>query len=178
MTKQEATRIVGTLKAAFPRQQIEPETLGVYARKLIRYKPDVALAGIDRLLEQTRFFPTIAEILTAIEETSIGRIPNAAEAWDHVLDAVDYEYRFPGLLPIAKRALDICGGPQEFRYTEHMYALRREFMRVYADLRESALARGAEGRREALEQATPLALPSPHNIPELLQSVPAGDDDE
>jgi hypothetical protein len=75
--------LVAVLKAAFPRQPVEPETVKVYANFLVDLDVDAATAAAKRLVATSRFFPTIAELREAAAETELG-LPNEVEAWDMV----------------------------------------------------------------------------------------------
>jgi len=62
MPKASVPEQVAVLNAAFPRENIQPETLAIYVTKLGDIEADLLAASVNRLLEESRFFPTIAEV--------------------------------------------------------------------------------------------------------------------
>jgi Loader and inhibitor of phage G40P len=83
MTRGEAMQLVAILKAAFPRQPIEPETVKTYAAFLADLEVETATEAMKRLVASSRFFPTIAEIREEIAEQACG-LPSELEAWELV----------------------------------------------------------------------------------------------
>jgi hypothetical protein len=76
-------RKLGEMQLAFPGKEITTETIAVYAHRLSMMPTDAVCAAIDRLMDTSRFFPTIAEIKEAAAADPTA--PLADEAWAEVL---------------------------------------------------------------------------------------------
>lgn len=62
MSRTDAVEAVKTLKAAYPAATIPNETLTIYAEKLADIPAPLLDATVNRVIESSRFFPTIAEL--------------------------------------------------------------------------------------------------------------------
>jgi hypothetical protein len=175
----EAGALVAVLKAAFPRQEVPEETMRLYAEQLVDLDLKAGEAAISKLLHTSRFFPTIAEIRAAANEARYGVLPTPGEAWQMAAEADwgnNWEPKEALDLPhIVKRAFDIVGGGERFRLTEHMYAMRGDFLRVYADLREATLLRSDDQQRRAMMSEQ--ELPEGIDWPELTREMPEEEDE-
>lgn len=60
------------LVAAFPRQEVTPETITVYAHRLSALPIAAVETAVDRAMDTARFFPTIGEIKDAAAENALG----------------------------------------------------------------------------------------------------------
>lgn len=168
MTTKQAMEIVAILKAAFPRQQVEPETVKVYATFLQDLDGAVAEPAVKRLVTVSRFFPTIAEMREAVAEASVNA-PTVQQAVEAVMtrSAIPVEER-PKLHPLVRRALDAIGGLYAIRTAESATTIRAQFRDAYAALRSEAILEIQTGRAalaqspiERLAAATAPALPAP-----------------
>ena len=103
MTPKEA---VAVLAAGFLRDRVlPPETVEIFASKLSDINPVLLEATIHRLLEQARFFPTIAEVRQTAAALA-GVLPAATEEALAIVRAADVER------PVYRR-------DGTYAYTEH-----------------------------------------------------------
>lgn len=175
MTQAEATTLVGTLSTAYA-VDLEETRLAVYVNALRDLPAADGAAAVHRLLKTSHWFPSVAEIRETVLDLRLP-LPTAAEAWELVEEtgrralARPYNGRDSmqtGLPGIVARALKLSGGEYGYRYSENINALRAQFLRLYADLRDSAAAGGAEARQRALKRPEPIrALPAGVKLPEL-----------
>lgn len=89
MKASEALKLLATLKAAYPRQELGEETLEVYARDLADLDHEVAVAAVERMRKSSRFFPTIAELRESAAEIRLGAPPPRI-AWGQVVAFVNH----------------------------------------------------------------------------------------
>lgn len=75
---------LGELALAFPRQEMRPETLALYARHLADLPPAAVCAAIDRAIATCVFPPTIAEIKAAVGELALGDDALPETVWAEV----------------------------------------------------------------------------------------------
>ena len=63
-TEQEVVSVMRYLSAAYPRREIEPQTVAVYVMQLIRSQlpPDALLLAAMNLIDTSEWFPTVAEL--------------------------------------------------------------------------------------------------------------------
>lgn len=80
MGHSDAAEQVALLKAAFPRTELSRETLAIYATKLADIDGQLLAAAVNRLIEDVKFFPTIAEIRKMAARLAGLLPPPAAEA--------------------------------------------------------------------------------------------------
>jgi hypothetical protein len=73
MNEQEARRQLGTLLAAFPRQEVQAETVAVYVQQLQRMNRDAAEEAIANVLRNARMFPAISDLWNAYEPAASRR---------------------------------------------------------------------------------------------------------
>jgi hypothetical protein len=73
MNEQEARRQLGTLLAAFPRQEVQAETVAVYVQQLQRMNREVAEEAIANVLRNARVFPAISDLWNAYEPAASRR---------------------------------------------------------------------------------------------------------
>lgn len=146
MTPSAALKLVAKLKAAFPRANVGPDTLQVYAESLLDIDQGVAEDATLGLIATSRFFPTIAEIRerVAVSQT---QLDDAGTAWRNVLRVVSRWGRYNqtaamgALDPLTAHAaqsvgwIAICNstGPAE----------RAHFLRVY-DVQRARVLEGTQ----------------------------------
>lgn len=87
MTTAETKRLVAMLGATWPRQEIQQATLEVYAWALADLDFELAQAAVKRLVQTSRFFPTVAEIREAAIRGRVS-LPAPEEAWGIVRRAI------------------------------------------------------------------------------------------
>lgn len=108
MSKADAIILVGTLASAFPQATIPETTVALYAEKLADIPPDLLHATVHRLIESSRFFPTIGELRTCAGRLA-GVLPaSEAEALAIVrrADLSRPVYRRDGTLAYVEREWD------------------------------------------------------------------------
>lgn len=88
MTPAECATVVAALSAGFPNAAWPAATVAIYEAMLADLEVDVARNAIARLIRTSKFRPTIAEILEAAADFSIGPCRNGAEAWADVMLAI------------------------------------------------------------------------------------------
>lgn len=153
MKTSEAMKLVAVLKGAYPRQPTDEGTAEVYLAFLADLDYEAANDAIRRLIQTSRFFPTIAEIRGEVAELACG-LPSVTEATALVLERhrlSDDELAANPLPDAVRKAYRMVGGSWAFRTSENPVALRAQFRDAYAQLRADAVQR--------IQQAPALAAP-------------------
>lgn len=143
MKESEATVLVATLAAAFPRQQLAEPTIKVYAHDLVDLDAAAANAAIETLRRTSRFFPTISEIREATAALQLGA-PEPMRAWEQACG------RGPRH-PLVQRARRIVGDDYDWRVTP-TGIMRRSFRDAYAEVRAEAVRALVSPTLDAAEQ--------------------------
>lgn len=75
MTAQEARQIVALLRAAYPMKSVPAETLKLYESQLTtpRLHYEIAHEAVLELVNVEKFWPSVAEVMTAYREVSARR---------------------------------------------------------------------------------------------------------
>lgn len=133
MTIDEALELMGTLAAAYPRQELRDETLEVYARDLIDLDQKLAAEAVAHVLRSSRFFPTIAEIRDAAAELELDA-PGPMEAWRQA-SQLDRTARHS----LVQQARATVGDDYAWR-TGDREQLRPAFLGAYRELRAAAIS--------------------------------------
>lgn len=142
MTEPEVAELLGILVAAYPNQQINPQTVSVYTMALADLDAGEALQAVRRILAESRFFPTIAEIRQDVTRARVA-LPSAEEAWGEVHRKIkdvgaygDPEWSSPALQQTV-RAI----GWRELCLTEldDLNTTRAHFFRTFNAYRERTL---------------------------------------
>lgn len=84
MNKSETSEIVVKLMTAYPRQEITPETLETYCQMLGDLDAEAAMRAAVEHMATSKYFPTIAEIRTAVVEAEL-QLPPTDEAYTEVI---------------------------------------------------------------------------------------------
>jgi hypothetical protein len=128
--------LMAILKAAYPRQVIQPLTLQVYTKALEPHDANEIAGAIEFITHRSRFFPTIAEILERAALTRTGA-PDSAVAWGEVLA----ELRRVGHTsspsyphPLIGDSVKAIGGWRRLCESTDMTADRSRFHEAYAQL--------------------------------------------
>lgn len=138
MTEREALTVVAALQGAYPRPEMTPATVKIYARMLLPLDYAAVMQAAERLLLTAKFLPTIAEIREAVTADATPEWPTPGDAWARVMHLVRKVGSY-GTLPTAtpfdrmvKRCIEGIGG---WSYlcdeTENIMADRAHFLRVY-----------------------------------------------
>lgn len=72
------------MAAAYPRQNVTPETIRVYLDRLSDLPEPVVVAAIHQAIDTHTFFPTVAELRGIIAESANGADDLAESAWAEV----------------------------------------------------------------------------------------------
>lgn len=165
MTPQEATVLVGRLKAMYPRQTVDESTIVGYAHYLADLDPDEASAAVDELVATSTWFPTVAEIRGVVAERKLG-LPGPMEAFALAMEIateVDKHYDLPEDVRWAVcRAMSTVGGSWSMRASQSPDTLRAQYGRAYEEIRDAlirdarldGLVLPAAPKRAELEEAT------------------------
>ena len=164
MTKAETIKLMAVLRAAYPNQSITEDTVEIYATMLEDVAFEDAKRAVKTLIGESRFFPTIAEIRTAIVQ-DFDDLPAMELAWGEVMSEVKRVgyYGTPQwsseVLMRAVRAVGwehIC-----LCEVDQLNTLRAQFLRTYGAYRDATLRRrnldslhGEESVRRALPTGT------------------------
>lgn len=151
MTQQEAAALVAVLKAAYPRQPIELETVRVYGQMLadLEYE-DVERAAREHMAASP-YFPAISELRE--RATRPAGLLDADQAWAEVRTAVgrwgrDREPQWPTpQVAVAVTAIGwqhICNTPED-----QLGTLRAQFRDAYKAAAGRAVREANVGRLEA-----------------------------
>lgn len=115
MAQSEVTQQVALLKAAFPRESLLPETIGIYVTKLSDIDSQLLATAVNRLIEESRFFPTIAEIRIMAARLAGLALPSPAEtvALIRSADVQRAVYRRDGSFAYTEREWDWSRIPEQ-----------------------------------------------------------------
>ena len=135
MTVDEAQRLVSLLFSAYPQVALRDGTAAAYVRYLVDLDADAVEAAIEELILTDRALPTIASIRRHVVEGKAG-LPTAIEAWA----ALNAHQRPGELHELAKQARELLGGSWAIRTADNPSITRAQYVKVYDELRERALA--------------------------------------
>lgn len=168
MTNQEISQLVFMLFAAFPQSEGKQtaERLRIYKECLGDLDFEQARVAIVRVIQTSKFLPTIAEVREAARVVAQGPRRTGLEAWGDAVAAIGTfgSYRSPVFRdPLVAKAV-ACLGWREVCLGENESALRARFIESYEAMQD----------REASEQAVsgPLRLVSGAGRP----ALPPGDE--
>lgn len=151
MTQAEVSMLVYTLFAAYPsRDERRQDTVELYERMLLDLDCAAANAAVARLIQSSKFLPSIAEVRQAVHSVQAGPRRTGLEAWGDVTRAIRYtgSYRSPKFAdPIVAHVVDSLGWLELCRSTNDV-ADRARFVEAY----------DAVAARERSEQALAPAL--------------------
>lgn len=87
MRASEAIRLVELLQGAYPRQELPQSTVEVYAMALADIDLEDGLRAVTRLVQTSKWFPTISEIREQVAEEQ-SELPEPEFAWCEVREAI------------------------------------------------------------------------------------------
>lgn len=134
MNASEAVKLVGMLKAAYPRAEINAETTRIYCEMLADLDASEATNAVKHLLATSKFFPSIAEI-RAMLATRQEQLPASEAAWGEVRKAISSQgrYRTPQFShPAISHTVDVIGW-ETICSSEAIGVERAHFLRCYED---------------------------------------------
>ena len=88
MARRNTLQILATLRAAYPRQQLEPSTLELYAQLLDDLDPEALQRAAERHTLRSPWWPAIAELRAEVAAEATAELPDPALAWAEVLREV------------------------------------------------------------------------------------------
>ena len=181
MTPKEAIKVVGVLCAVYPAARMTEATIEIYESLLQELEFDVARAAVERLVRTSKFLPTVAEILEAAAENTLGPQRTGVEAWGDVMKAIR---RFGYIElptfddPIVTECVRVMGWRNLCLNDVPESVDRARFSELYADLQKKQRARDVSEPGRLLPPAEPRSLPGnvreiTRNPASLIQSVAA-----
>lgn len=182
-TTDRVAEIMAELADTYPKAEIRPGTLKAYCKMLADIPPGELEAAVAKVVQSSRFFPTIAEIREAWALAKTGPKRSGLDAWADVIAEVrrvGYQGtpRFDDpAIPIAVRSL---GGWQQLCGSETGMADRSHFAKAYESIAArnlEAVQLGKAGMRPELPPARPSAvreLPEPSAEPVDIASAVRG----
>lgn len=152
------------IRAAWPKQEVLPETAEVYAAELAHVPFGEAKDAVRVLMRSSKWFPTIAEILERVAERRHPMV-RPELAWGEVQDAISRVGMY--LVPVFRnqaiqRAVNAIGW-RDICTDDNLAATRARFLEAYRSAREEVLS----------AEATGLPLPSPYHLRQLPASSSA-----
>ena len=154
MTSTAMAAAITVLRVAYP-GEFADETATFYARKLSDLDPASVAEAIDRLVNRSRFRPTVADIRLEVAEAQLG-LPSLTEAWE-----IAERGSLRDAPAAVREAADFVGGRWAITTSENPSTIRAQFRHAYERTREQALleAAGAVRARAIPLRPTP-ALPA------------------
>jgi len=141
MKRQEICALVALASSSYPSMQTRDPKPIVEAWSLMLSDLDavVAKAAIIKVCRDSKFFPSVAQIVAAANELDprIEKLPTAAEAWEEVVRLIQNvgPYRAPSYsCDTVKRAVRAIGW-QQLCMGENPEADRAHFLRLYESMR-------------------------------------------
>jgi hypothetical protein len=134
LTEIEAAKVIATLTAAYPRHEIPEETTKLYAKFLQDLEYQKAQSAVIRIITNSRFFPTVAEIREAVLKVEQPNLPLPAEAWEEVIRQMrDIGYvgtpKFSH--PLIEKAVQAMGGWISLCQSEDGMVDRAHFLKIF-----------------------------------------------
>ena len=135
MTRADVAELMAILAAAYPEVDIDPDTTGVvWERLLADLEFEETQRAVLELVATHKWFPRISEVRNQVARNRLG-LPR----FERVYAACSNDEERRALHPIAKEALQICGGVYEMRNTKNAGLWRRDFREVYMSLVSEAM---------------------------------------
>lgn len=140
MTKAEALKLVAILEAAYPRQDLRPETVEVYAQFLQDLDYSVASKVVHNHIRNEKWFPSVAEIREACVEL-VHVIPSTEAAMEVIRSAVqNNNYQVIRENELFRQAVATVGF-DKIGYSEYPEPLYRQVKEAYENLRKREIRR-------------------------------------
>jgi len=98
-TFEQVAQILKLMAHAYPRYELSPDTIELYARMLSDIPLDALEAGTKEIMANNTFFPSIAELRNKALDIVLNArgIPSPTEAWEEVIRKINEvgSYNFP-----------------------------------------------------------------------------------
>lgn len=131
MKRSEATMLVATLVAAYPRQELDQSTINVYADDLLDFDAGEVKVAIETLRRESTFFPSIHEILHLVAVAKLDA-PGPAEAFHQASTTGVVRH------PLVDRARRMVASDWDWRNDETRF-MRKPFADAYSEVLGSAM---------------------------------------
>lgn len=145
MRQTDAARLVGIIRAAWPRGVFPPESVAVYARAISDLELDAVSAAVDELVKTHTFVPAIATIREMVAERACA-LPAAEDAWleveiaIRVFDGGDSKtWTWDWSSPAVGKAVRSLGGVSVMHEAPQLGFVRRDFIDAYGKFRKQAI---------------------------------------
>lgn len=175
MTESETARLLAVIALAYPTFEVTRERIALWQDMLRAVEFDLAQRATRRHIAESKWAPTVAEIMEAARETAYGPQMDAGDVWHQLISAVRRygNYRLDEAreaLPAAvMQAIDYLGGWREVCMCENEDVMRAHFLRMW----ETIVAREKRAELEQLVSGeAPPALPTAK--PSRLRSIDGG----
>lgn len=140
MKASEANALVAVLKAAYPRQELGEDTVGLYERALADVPAAAGRAAVEQHIATSRWWPTIAELRELVAETRLS-LPTAEAALAEVRKALQgygaHEVP-PWSCPEVAEAVGVIGW-SNWCLSDHPASTRARFLEAYQTVRRRSL---------------------------------------
>lgn len=137
-TPRDIADLLEIVAVAYPTATLSPRTAAVWSEMLGDIPADVLVPAVKRLLVESRFCPSIAEVRSAALDVREAEQPSAAEGWGEVIREIGRVGRFgsPRLSSLAAAALRCIGTWRDLCSSELdvMAAHRARFIQAYEGL--------------------------------------------
>lgn len=147
MRPNDAARIVALLQGAYPRQEFPDSTVEVYAMALVDLDYADVVEAVTRLVQTSRWLPTIAEIRERVAEARL-ELPDPEMAWVEVRKAIQrygvYQPLPPWSCDEVAQAVEIIGW-RELCTNPQTAASRARWIEAYRAIRLRAVEREMAG---------------------------------
>jgi hypothetical protein len=177
VTEVEASKLVAVIVNAYPGTMArfdadqQKQTQAIYRRMLLDLDAKSAAGAVQRLLADSRFMPSVAEIRRAVVEYERGPMRPAGDAWGDVLAAIRKfgSHRTPQFAdPMVASAVASMGWYQ-LCSSESPVADRARFIELYENIH--ATARREAQMPAAVRRELPVRSGGPYAMPSLIEGV-------
>lgn len=166
MTKGETAKLLAVLAAAFPRFEVDDIKVQVWHEMLGDLDYSLASLAIKKLILESTFPPSIAEVRKAAVEIQTPEQTNGTQAWGEVIKAIRNfgHYREEeALASMSPRTAYVvkCMGWREICMAEELGVIRGHFLKMYQQVaeREQKERLLPPAMRREIKQITQLQLP-------------------
>jgi len=176
MTRAQVLKLIGLIKAAWPRDEMSPDTAKAYAEDLVDLDHEATMVAFLEIRRSHKFRPHQSEIREAVAERELS-IPSAADAWKEVSERVhdyddyDEDRKWPEWShPLIKEVVKEIGGLRALYYSQMPGADRSHFLKLYGEHRAQSVTKRAVGELPAPKadvKALPSAAEGDHPLDEL-----------
>jgi hypothetical protein len=173
MTPSEAAKAVAMLQAAYPAARWSEPTIELYELMLAPLEFSVARNAVVRIIHSSKFLPTVAEVLEAAVDVSVGPSRNPIDAWGDVGMAIRRigSYGSPKFEdPLVAECVRIMGWRNLCLGDSSEMADRARFAELYADMQRKQRVNLVSEPGKLLPEARVHELP-PRNLVDLTEWI-------